>query len=47
METNEETVVVTECMNCGDEIEPIEFDGQGEIWCDKCIAKLEEEDFKG
>jgi len=32
-------VVIDTCMNCGCQIEPVVDDGQGEIWCDECVAK--------
>jgi len=31
--------IIDTCMNCGGQIEPVEYDGQGEIWCDECVAK--------
>jgi len=36
--TGDKTEIITECMNCGKDIEPEWFDGQGEVWCDECLA---------
>ena len=40
MKNEEPTEIVTNCHNCGEELdEPVEFDGQGEVWCDACIEE--------
>ena len=42
--TDDLKTIITKCMNCGCDIEPEEFDGQGEIWCDECIEKQKQKE---